>query len=75
MNKTLTSTKILSRERLAAEVTRRQANGERGVFTNGCFDLLHLGHIRYLQEARELGEFLVLGLNSDASVGVLKGSG
>lgn len=43
------------------------------VFTNGCFDLLHVGHIRYLQEARSLGDFLVVGLNSDASVRQLKG--
>jgi len=58
---------------LAAEVKRRQALGERGVFTNGCFDLLHLGHVRYLQEARALGDFLILGLNSDASTQRLKG--
>lgn len=75
MNEIVTSPKIMARERLAAEVARRQVNGERGVFTNGCFDLLHLGHVRYLQEARALGDFLVLGLNSDASVGVLKGLG
>ncbi|GHO43653.1 D-glycero-beta-D-manno-heptose 1-phosphate adenylyltransferase [Ktedonospora formicarum] len=68
-----TSTKILSRAELAAEVARRQQAGERGVFTNGCFDLLHLGHVRYLQEARALGDFLVLGLNSDESVRALKG--
>jgi len=60
---------------LAAEVARRQAGGERGVFTNGCFDLLHLGHVRYLQEARALGDFLVLGLNADESVALLKGPG
>ena len=60
---------------LAEEVRRRQAMGERGVFTNGCFDLLHLGHVRYLQDARALGDFLVLGLNSDASTRLLKGVG
>jgi D-beta-D-heptose 7-phosphate kinase/D-beta-D-heptose 1-phosphate adenosyltransferase len=43
------------------------------VFTNGCFDLLHVGHIRYLKEASQLGEFLVVGINSDASVKTLKG--
>ena len=43
------------------------------VFTNGCFDLLHVGHIRYLKEASHLGEFLVVGINSDASVKTLKG--
>ncbi len=45
------------------------------VFTNGCFDLLHLGHVTYLEEARRLGDFLVVGLNSDASVRRLKGEG
>ncbi len=76
MNNMLTTQhKILNREELAREVTRRQANGERGVFTNGCFDLLHLGHVRYLQDARALGDFLVLGLNSDESLRFLKGPG
>lgn len=73
MSNVITTDKILTRATLAAEVRRRQHNGERCVFTNGCFDLLHLGHIRYLQEARALGDFLVLGLNSDASVQMLKG--
>ncbi len=67
--------KILGRDGLAVEVRRRQARGEKGVFTNGCFDLLHLGHVRYLQEARALGDFLVLGLNSDKSTRLLKGPG
>ncbi len=67
--------KIMSRQQLAEEVYRRQQAGERGVFTNGCFDLLHLGHVRYLQEARALGDFLVLGLNDDAGVRRLKGPG
>ena len=67
--------KILSREELAVEVRRRQQAGERGVFTNGCFDLLHLGHVRYLQQARALGDFLLLGLNDDAGVRALKGPG
>lgn len=67
--------KILQREQLAEVVRRRQQRGERGVFTNGCFDLLHLGHVRYLQEARELGDFLILGLNSDDGVRRLKGPG
>ena len=70
-----TNSKILSREELAFEVRRRQAAGERGVFTNGCFDLLHLGHVRYLQEARALGDFLILGLNGDDGVQLLKGQG
>ncbi|HET8847066.1 MAG TPA: adenylyltransferase/cytidyltransferase family protein [Ktedonobacteraceae bacterium] len=67
--------KILGREDLAREFVRRQANGERGVFTNGCFDLLHLGHVRYLQDARAAGDFLALGLNSDESTRLLKGPG
>src|SRR5260370_21270462 len=67
--------KIMNREALAIEVQRRQQAGEHGVFTNGCFDLLHLGHVRYLQEARALGDFLILGLNNDAGVRSLKGAG
>lgn len=69
-----TPQKILQRAELANTVARRQAKGERGVFTNGCFDLLHLGHVRYLQDARALGDFLVLGLNGDESVRQLKGA-
>ncbi|GCE25783.1 ADP-heptose synthase [Dictyobacter alpinus] len=68
-----TQKKIMQRAELATEVQRRQQAGERCVFTNGCFDLIHLGHIRYLQEARELGDFLVLALNSDESTRLLKG--
>jgi D-glycero-beta-D-manno-heptose 1-phosphate adenylyltransferase len=68
-----TQQKVLPREELATIVWRRQQTGERAVFTNGCFDLLHLGHVRYLQEARNLGDFLILGLNSDESVRRLKG--
>ena len=70
-----TRQKIRERDYLAREVRRRQQAGECGVFTNGCFDLLHLGHVRYLQEARALGNFLVLGLNSDEGVRLLKGPG
>ncbi|RUM89135.1 MAG: D-glycero-beta-D-manno-heptose 1-phosphate adenylyltransferase [Thermodesulfatator sp.] len=58
---------------LLQEVKRRRALGHRLVFTNGCFDLLHAGHVSYLYEARALGDFLVVGLNSDASVRRLKG--
>lgn len=54
----------------AAAALRRE--GKRIVFTNGCFDLIHIGHIRYLREARTLGDALVVGLNSDASVRRLK---
>jgi D-glycero-beta-D-manno-heptose 1-phosphate adenylyltransferase len=67
--------KIIDRSELAVEVQRRQQAGERSVFTNGCFDLLHLGHVRYLQQARALGDFLIVGLNNDGSVRSLKGPG
>lgn len=55
------------------EAWRRQ--GKRVVLTNGCFDLLHVGHVRYLRQAKALGDVLVVGVNDDASVGRLKGSG
>lgn len=67
--------KIYDRAALAQEVLRRQQAGERAVLTNGCFDLLHLGHVRYLQEARTLGDFLIVGLNDDEGVRRLKGPG
>jgi len=57
----------------ADQVRRAQRSGRRVVFTNGVFDLLHVGHLRYLQEARELGDMLVVGLNSDASTRTIKG--
>ena len=50
-------------------------HGKNIVFTNGCFDLLHVGHVKYLQAARQLGDLLILGLNSDDSIRRLKGSG
>jgi D-beta-D-heptose 7-phosphate kinase/D-beta-D-heptose 1-phosphate adenosyltransferase len=58
---------------LTAIIAAEKARGKRVVFTNGCFDLLHAGHVKYLQKARSLGDLLVLGLNSDASVRRLKG--
>lgn len=67
------SPKVFERAALAQEVQHRQQAGERCVFTNGCFDLLHIGHVKYLQEARAAGDFLVLGLNSDESTRMLKG--
>ncbi len=69
------STKIYGRGELAAILRERQAAGAVVVFTNGCFDLLHLGHVRYLQAARALGDLLVVGVNSDASARALKGPG
>lgn len=65
--------KILPRDELLRAVRQHRQAGERIVFTNGCFDLLHVGHMRYLQQARALGDRLVLGLNDDASVRRLKG--
>ena len=67
--------KILSRARARAAVRRAQRRGERVVFTNGCFDLLHLGHLRSLEEARRQGARWLLAVNSDASVRRLKGAG
>ena len=60
---------------LLADLKPRRAAGAKIVFTNGCFDLLHPGHVRYLAAARALGDALVVGLNSDASVARLKGKG
>lgn len=65
--------KVLAREALVRTVDDQRRNGKRIVFTNGCFDLLHVGHMRYLQQARLLGDCLVIGLNDDASVRRLKG--
>jgi D-beta-D-heptose 7-phosphate kinase/D-beta-D-heptose 1-phosphate adenosyltransferase len=64
---------VLDEAQLAALVAERQAAGERAVFTNGVFDLLHIGHARYLQRARALGDFLIVAVNSDASARRLKG--
>jgi len=69
----LTAGKVRGLEELKGIVQERQASGQRVVFTNGCFDLLHRGHTRLFQRARELGDVLIVGLNSDASVRSLKG--
>ena len=66
-------TKIKSLEVLSPLIASEKNKGKRIVFTNGCFDLLHAGHVKYLQKARSLGDLLVLGLNSDVSVRRLKG--
>lgn len=60
--------KVLALPELVAALARRRAAGERVVLTNGCFDLLHVGHVRSLQQARALGDVLVVGVNTDASV-------
>ena len=67
-----TQDKIMTRAQLSVAVAAWRAAGRRVVFTNGCFDLLHLGHVDYLERARHLGDALVVGLNTDASVGGLK---
>ncbi|UOG75031.1 D-glycero-beta-D-manno-heptose 1-phosphate adenylyltransferase [Hymenobacter tibetensis] len=64
--------KIMSRPALVAAVAEWKAQGRKVVFTNGCFDLLHLGHVDYLEKARHLGDVLVVGVNTDASVSCLK---
>jgi D-beta-D-heptose 7-phosphate kinase/D-beta-D-heptose 1-phosphate adenosyltransferase len=66
-------TKERTREQLAAELARHRGSGKRIVFTNGCFDLIHLGHVKYFQFARRQGDLLVVGVNTDASVRRLKG--
>jgi rfaE bifunctional protein nucleotidyltransferase chain/domain len=66
---------ILSRQQASAFAARVRANGGRVVFTNGVFDLLHPGHVRYLSDARALGDALIVGVNSDRSVRTNKGPG
>ena len=67
--------KIVTREALIEDRERLRREGKRLVFTNGCFDLLHPGHVRYLSQARSRGDALVVALNSDRSVRALKGEG
>ena len=67
-----TQAKILTRQQLPATLGAWRLAGRKVVFTNGCFDLLHLGHVDYLEHARHLGDALVVGLNTDASVAALK---
>jgi D-glycero-beta-D-manno-heptose 1-phosphate adenylyltransferase len=66
---------ILDREALIARITAEKAKGTKIVLANGCFDVLHAGHVRYLQAARALGDLLVVGINSDSQVARLKGAG
>ncbi len=65
--------KILSRHDLQTEIDALHRQGKKIVFTNGCFDILHVGHVRYLREAKKKGDALVLALNSDRSVQAIKG--
>ncbi len=64
--------KILLQDELKKIVARLKSQGKKIVFTNGCFDLLHVGHVRYLKDAKKLGDILIIGLNSDTSVKRLK---
>lgn len=70
-----TRAKILSGPEAARAVSAAQRRGEKVVFTSGCFDLLHVGHVRSLEEARSYGDRLVVAVNSDASVRNIKGAG
>jgi D-glycero-beta-D-manno-heptose 1-phosphate adenylyltransferase len=69
------SPKIVELEELSDRCEKLRSVGKKIVATNGCFDLLHVGHVRYLQAARALGDILVVGLNGDRSVRKLKGAG
>jgi len=69
------SGRVLTREELTARVVCARLEGARIVFANGCFDVLHVGHTRYLTGARELGDLLVVGVNSDEQVRIQKGPG
>lgn len=66
---------ILSREELIDRVAAARNDGKRIVLANGCFDVLHVGHVRYLAGAKELGDVLVVGINSDEQVAIQKGAG
>jgi len=66
--------KIVTDKQLQEHIQQLKAKGAAVVFTNGCFDILHAGHVRYLAAARALGDCLIIGLNSDASVRSLKGT-
>ncbi len=64
---------LLSQEEMQKKIRELKEQGKRVVFTNGVFDILHIGHLTYLEEARELGDVLVVGVNSDSSVKINKG--
>src|SRR5580704_2621132 len=69
------ASKIVTREWLRAKLAEQRKLGQRIVFANGCFDTLHVGHVRYLEGARSEGDILVVGVNGDSSVCALKGPG
>ena len=67
--------RVLNREELIRRVAEARETGARIVLANGCFDVLHVGHVRYLEGARELGDILIVGINSDEQVAMQKGDG
>jgi rfaE bifunctional protein nucleotidyltransferase chain/domain len=69
------ASRILDRNRIIARCAITRKSGARIVFANGCFDILHVGHVRYLEGARALGDLLVVGINADEQVRLLKGEG
>jgi rfaE bifunctional protein nucleotidyltransferase chain/domain len=69
---TLSGTKINSLSSLKTKINRLKQNGRRVVFTNGCFDILHYGHIKYLEDAKGRGDYLVVAVNSDSSIKKIK---
>jgi D-glycero-beta-D-manno-heptose 1-phosphate adenylyltransferase len=71
----VTENKIFDRDNIVHQIAMQRFLNKKVVFTNGCFDILHLGHIEYLSKARDLGDYLVIGLNTDESVRRLKGTG
>lgn len=74
-SRTHSASRILDRNRLIARVAIARKAGARIVLANGCFDILHVGHVRYLEGARALGDLLVVGINGDEQVRLLKGEG
>jgi len=69
------ASRILSRSELVGKVASARADGRRVVLANGCFDVLHVGHVRYLEAAKALGDLLIVGINSDEQTRRLKGAG
>ncbi len=73
MDLSLLKNKLKTLDDLSVTVSELKSTGKKVIFTNGCFDILHVGHVRYLQAARSLGDCLVMAINSDKSVKELKG--
>ena len=73
LHESTTEHRIKSRKDLSLTIKRLKSEGKKIVFTNGCFDILHLGHVKYLETAKSFGDVLIVGVNSDASVKRLKG--